>query len=287
VFLNILILLFSILCMATAIIFIKLSQEHALLLAAYRVLVAAIVLTPIFLRETRRHPQIRVSALFKTGIIPGLALALHFMSWVIGARMTTSVNASLIITLTPVVMPFLLIYMVQERITRGELLGTIIAVGGGVLLSARDFNFSRQYFWGDVLCFVSMLVYSVYIAFSRKNRHVPSLWLYVVPLYWVAGLFSLGVAAFFVNPIKAYTLREVLFILGLGVIPTVIGHSILNYAMQVLPGQIVSLINMGLFVFVGILAYLILHEIPRNSFYLAALMVVAGASVALIQRTKK
>jgi drug/metabolite transporter (DMT)-like permease len=286
VVLNILILLGGMLCTATAIIFIKLSQEHALLLAAYRVLVAAIVLTPLFARDARRHPQIRVSALFRTGVIPGLALALHFMTWVIGARMTPAVNASLIITLTPVVMPFLLFYLVRERMTRGELLGTIIAVGGGVLLSIHDFNFSRQYFWGDVLCFVSMLLYSVYIAFSRRNRHMPTLWLYVVPLYWIAGLSSIAAAAWFVNPIKAYPLREVLLILGLGVIPTVIGHSILNYAMQVLPGQVASLINMSLFVFVGILAYLILRELPSPSVYPAALLVVAGAAVAMIRRTK-
>jgi hypothetical protein len=40
-------------CCATAVIFIKLSTEHALLLSAYRTLGAAAVLFPLFLRGCR------------------------------------------------------------------------------------------------------------------------------------------------------------------------------------------------------------------------------------------
>jgi drug/metabolite transporter (DMT)-like permease len=126
-----------------------------------------------------------------------------------------------------------------------------------------------------------MLFFSAYLAFSRKNRHAGSIWMYIVPLYLIAGMFCLLVSFLFANPIKAYSLREIRLFLALGLIPTVIGHSILNYSMKTLRGQLVSLVNMGQFIFAGIMAFLLWREIPSFSFYLASLLIVVGAMTAL------
>lgn len=280
---NILIQLLGIICGSTAIIFIKLSPEQPFLLSAYRLLIAALALTPLFLRDVRKHREFSMQTLLGVAMLPGIALAAHFISWIIGARMTTAVNATLLVTLTPVVMPFLLFFMIQERITSGEFWGTVLSIGGVAILSVGDFNFSRQYFWGDMICLLSMLFYSYYLVISRKNRRIPSIWLYVVPLYWIAGLVCFVSALFFVNPVKAYTLREGLLILGLGLIPTVIGHSILNYIMQVQRGQLASIINMGHFFFAGVFAYIFIGELPRNNFYVASILIVIGAWLAMIK----
>ena len=148
-------------------------------------------------------------------------------------------------------------------------------------MGISDFNFSRAYFWGDVMCFVSMLFFAWYLALGRRNRHYPSLWVYVVPLYAVAGVFCLGMSLFFVNPFRHHSGREMLLVLALAVVPTVLGHSILNYSMKHLRGQAVSVLNMGQFVFAGIMAYFIFGEVPVRGFYMACLLLVSGACVAV------
>jgi drug/metabolite transporter (DMT)-like permease len=276
-FFRIVFLLFGIFCGSTAIIFIKASAEHSVLLSSYRLLVAAVVLTPIFLRNAYKHPPEVVRQHIRAALLPGIILGMHFISWIIGARLTTSANASLIVNLMPVAMPFFLAVMIREKLTRSEFMGTVLALAGMCLLTLADFNLSRVYFWGDMLCFVSMLFFTFYLALGRKNRGLASIWLYLVPLYYIAGIFCFLVALWFVNPIKPYPLREIALICALGIIPTVLGHSIFNYAMKFLRGQVVSVLNMGQFIFAGILAFFLLREAPDWTFYVASVFVVAGA----------
>lgn len=280
--LQLLFLVFGVFACSTAVIMIKYSTEHAVLLSSYRQLVAALVLTPLFIRDLRRYRDRFGWRQIARTIPPGLLLGIHFITWIIAARMTTAGNASLIVNLVPVVMPFLLVAVVGERINKGEIAGTVAALAGLVLLTAADYRISRDYFWGDILCFGSMLFFAGYLVLARKNRRIfPTMWLYVVPLYYVGGIFCFGVALFQVNPIKPYTARNLLMILGLGIIPTVIGHSTLNYALKHLRGQIVGIVNMGQFLFAGIMAWILLDELPAPAFYPASALLVAGAVIAV------
>lgn len=279
--LRALLLVFGVLCGSTAVIMIKASSEQPLLVASYRLLIAAAVLTPFFIRDLRQPgctygwKQLRWSAL------PALVLAVHFMSWVIGARMTQTTNASLIANLTPVVMPFLLWLFYQERATRWELVGTVFTLVGLVVLSGSNLRVDRISFFGDIICFGSMLAFAVYLALGRKNGGRISIWLYMVPLYWIAGLVCLLCSLFFINPIKAYTLSNLLLMVGLGIIPTVFGHTILNYSLQHFRGQVVSVTNLGQPVFAGFLGYLLFREVPRPIFFLAAALIVGGVLMVL------
>lgn len=261
---------------------IKQCSVDPLLLAAYRLAVAVVVLTPFFLRDLSRHRGAFGKRELKMTLLPGLLLAIHFMTWIIAARMTSAANASLIVNLVPVVMPFLLVFLVRERITGGELFGTALAMIGLLMLSLVDFHLNKTHFEGDMLCFLSMLFFAVYLALARKNRkHVPTVWLYLVPLYALAAVICFSVALFRVNPIQAYSMKDVRLILGLGLLPTVIGHSTLNYSLKHLRGQVVSVVNMGQFVFAGFMAFFLLKEVPKPVFYPASALLVAGVIFAV------
>lgn len=280
-FANLLILIFGVFCCSTAVIFIRQSGEHPVLLAAYRLLVAAVALTPLFWRDYRRQHEYSFRELGRVAAFPGIVLGVHFISWIMGARLATASNASLIVNLVPLSMPLFAVYLLREHLTASEVAGTACAGAGTMLLFFADFNLSITYFWGDLLCFASMLFYSYYLALGRKNRRIPSLWLYVVPLYYLAGIFCFLVALGFTNPIKPYSLRDIGLILGLGFVPTVIGHSVLNYAMKCFKSQVVSIVNMGQFIFAGIMAFFLLHEAPHLSFYLASVLIVTGAVITV------
>jgi drug/metabolite transporter (DMT)-like permease len=220
-------------------------------------------------------------------ILPAIMLAIHFISWIIGARMTPAVNSTLIVNFVPLVMPFLLLINLGERLTRAEVLATLIAMGGVGLLGFSDFNISAQYFWGDVICFGSMLALAYYMLLARRNRDFPSLWLYVVPIYVIAATLCL-IAALFAGPMTfEWSGRELLLLLTLGIVPTVIGHSIINYSMQQLRGQVVSLLNMGQFIFAGVMAWFAFGERPSTMLYIAAAMIVGGACVVILQTLRR
>ena len=263
---------------------IQATETPPVLMAGLRMLVAAVVLAPLFVRDLARAGEGFARRDLRHALLPGVMLALHFVSWIAGARMTRAANCSLIVNMVPIAMPFFLFFMFRERITRPELVGTALAIGGVVLLAAADKDESAAHFQGDMLCLLSMLFLTYYLALSRKYRHVGSIWLYVVPVYAVGAAVCLAVATVVPGgPVTwaTFTRNEILLILGLGVIPTVVGHSTLNYCMRHMRGQVVSILSLFQFVFVAIMAYVIWRELPIWALYPACALLIAGAVIVL------
>ena len=266
---------------STAVIMIKASTVHPLALSAFRLLIAGLALLPLFLRATRRHRDAVGPALLARAAPPAVFLALHFITWTLGARMTLAANASLIVNMVPVAMPLLLHAMLRERVGRGERRGTALAIAGVLLLGLSAARVSLATLAGDAICLVSMLLFAAYLVLGRVNRAVPSIWLYVVPLYLLAGLLCLLVALPVPGAIGRLPAREAALLLGLGLVPTVLGHSALMRAMKVLPPQRVAILNLGQFVFAGVLAGLIFGEVPGPLFYAATALLLAGTVTAI------
>lgn len=280
-----LLLLFGNVTASTAVLFIKASATHPMLLASYRLILAALFLTPVFFREAKRH-RVRLSfELVKPAILPGLLLGLHFITWITGARLTLAANSTLIVNMVPVAMPFLLYFLSRELLSPAEIAGTVMAVAGVVLLAGRDFHIEPETFLGDVVCFVSMLFLALYMALAKRNNRQPSIWLYVVPLYYIGAVSSFAVSLFVTSPLaQPLTLRELGAAAGLAVLPTVIGHSIFNYAMTVLRGQIVSLFALSQFLFAAVFAYFLFGEIPSPVLYPATALIMGGTVIAIVRK---
>lgn len=281
-----LLLFLGVLAGSTAVIMIKASTEFPLLIASYRLFVAAVVLSPLFFREVRRSETAYTWKQVGWSALPALALAVHFMTWVIGARMTQASNASLLVNMLPVALPFFLWVFYRERVTKVEVIGSLIAVSGVFLLSGASFRASPQTFLGDLVCLGSMLAFAVYMALGRKNAGRISLWTYLVPLYTMAGVMCLIVALFFINPIKAYEPHNLLYMLGLGIIPTVIGHSILNYSMKFFRGQVVGIANLGQIIFAMIMGFIFFQEIPAPIYFAAAGLILCGILTVMLYNRK-
>jgi drug/metabolite transporter (DMT)-like permease len=132
-----------------------------------------------------------------------------------------------------------------------------------------------------------MLLYAFYLIHGRKNRDLPSIHLYVVPVYLMGGMVCLGIAGLLdlagrpTTWLGSTTETEWLSILGLALIPTVFGHSIINWAIGKIRGQAVVIINLSQFIFAGIMGYLFLREVPHLIFYLASALVVGGAVIVV------
>ena len=278
--LAILLLLFGVFCCATSVLMIKASGLHPAVLSAYRLLGAALLLSPLYVLEARRHRGKYLPRHKRATVLPALVLALHFISWAQGAQMTRAANASLIVNMVPVVVPFLLFLALREKVSRQEVVGTILALCGVLWLAADDIEVSRR-LWGDVVCFGSMLLFSVYLVQGRLNRDVPSIWLYLVPLYAIAGAICLAVSLVVADPFAPHSARALWCALGLAVVPTILGHSILNLSMQRLSGPIVGVCNLFQFLFAGVLAYALFHEAPSPAFYAAGALVVSGAIIVI------
>lgn len=278
-----LLLLFGVMICSTAVIMINASHTHPFVLASLRLLIAAVIMLPIGWREYRRHEAAFTRQHLRRTILPSIVFALHMLTWSVGARMTIVAQASLIVNFAPAAIPFFLHWFAGERINRAEIIGTAIALIGVLALGIRDALTGGGNVWGNVVCFISMLLFACYLALGRKNRDFPSIWLYMVPVYAQAGLICAVCAIPWWHAFAVQDSHEWMLMIGLAVLPTIIGHSVLNGSMRHLRGQIVSLCNLGQFIFAGIMAWFLFHQLPPTSFYAASVLVIIGVSIVVFK----
>jgi drug/metabolite transporter (DMT)-like permease len=284
---NYLVLLAGVFGAASSVFFIKASRLEPATLSAVRLLAAAAILSPFALIQLRRAgiaPSWRGVAVVLPAALP---LAVHYLTWFRGVRLTSAAMSTLIVNLTPVFMPFLVWGLLRERINRGELIGSLVAIAGVVVLTLGKDRSGQTTTAGILICIGSIGLCTLYLALGRKYARGRSLLAYIVPLYCVAGLVGLAGAFALHEPLPPITLREIAVALGAVIFPTVIGHTALNYAMVHLPSQVVSCSSLGQFVFVAILAMPIYGEYPTWNLLLPAVLVLGGSLIVIRAATPK
>jgi len=280
-FLRYFLLFLGVFACSTSAVFIRLSTVNPFVLTAMRLLIAVVALSPVLLAQVRRHMGAFTRDHVRRTHLPAVVLAAHLMIWTVGARMTAVAQSSLIVNLVPIAVPFFLLWIAGERINRAEVAGTVLAIVGLVALSLRDFLTGRGSLAGDALCFLSMLLFALYLALGRRNRDFPSVWLYVIPVYGQAALVCLAVAIPWLPTLAGASAREWEILGALAAIPTICGHSLINQSVRTIRGQVVSLCNMSQFIFAGVMGYLLFRELPGSVFYAASAIVVAGVVIVV------
>ena len=271
-----LLLFVAVICLASAVLFIQLSNVPPLGLSMWRLGLAGLILAPLALREWKRHrPNVDQISL-RLAVLPGFVFAAHLVSWVIGARQTPTANASLIANMAPIALPGLLYLVAKERVRRTEWIGTGIVLMGLLVLVAGDVHLSAETVKGDLLCVGSMLFLAFYLALGRqRSPQFPGFALYVVPLY-LTGSLVCGVLMVATGEPFLPDPGQWKWVLALTFIPTVLGHSLLNYAMKRMRGQVVAVASQTQFIFAGTAAYFIFGAAPALTFYPASVLAIVG-----------
>ncbi|EDY82336.1 Integral membrane protein DUF6 [Verrucomicrobiia bacterium DG1235] len=279
--LRFLLLLSGVFFCSTSVIIIRSSELPPSLLAAYRLIFAAVLLSPPFLLAWKKHRNAFPARQFLRCILPAVLLATHFISWAWGARLTYIANATLIINLTPAVMPFLAHFLIREKVTRKEILGTLVALCGVFILSYSAFSIDPQFLLGNVVCFGSMITFAAYLAFGRINRDFPSIWLYMIPIYVIASVICFIFSFFTLDSLSIRSTDEVGWMLAMAVLPTILGHVTLNRSLRYFAAQTFAVVNLHQFVFAGIMGWLIFKDTPPTIFYFAAVLCISGAVIVV------
>src|SRR5450631_3464226 len=100
-FLRYLLLFLGVLACSTSAIFIRESSTDPFVLTAMRLVLASVLLAPVLLAQLATHGAAFTRDHMRRTILPSVVLALHLISWTLGARMTAVAQATLIVNLVP------------------------------------------------------------------------------------------------------------------------------------------------------------------------------------------
>lgn len=293
----------GILSIATAAIFIKFAQRDApsLVIAAVRLTLATLALTPLTL--THHHDEIRKLTRRELGLalLAGFFLALHFAAWISSLEYTSVTSSVVIVTTAPLWVALLSPFLLKESLKRNAILGLALALAGGVIVGLSDACrwqnalvcpslgefFKGQALLGNSLALAGAWFSAGYILIGRRLRTRLSLMPYIFVVYGMAALVLIVLMLGAGQSLFGYSPLTYVWLLALALIPQLLGHSTFNWALRYMPASFVSITLLGEPVGATILAYFLLGETPTPFKLAGAALILAGIYAASLHAGDK
>lgn len=268
----------SIVAISTSAILIRLSDAPPVVIAFYRLAYATLLLLPLALWKARDELRALTRRDWIGLSLVGAVLAVHFASWITSLDLTSVAASVVLVTLHPVFVAFVSKRVYGEGVGLLGGVGVAIALAGGVVIVSGDLA-DEQTALGDMLALVGALAAAVYFLAGRGYRKRLPLLAYVVPVYATCAL-SLGVLLALPAPYGGtplgLPLREHLLFLAMAVVPMILGHTVLNWALKYVTAPVIATTIVGEPVGSTLLALLILAEAPPASALAGGLIVLVG-----------
>lgn len=256
-------------------IFIRWSDAPPGVIAAYRMLFAALILLPLVILRPQDRKEIKELERQHWWVILGVGaiLALHFLTFNASLKETSITSATVLITCHPIVVGILGYIFLKEKPKRSGA-GIILGLIGVVVISSADLGGGKVY--GDMLALIGMLAAAIYLLAGRVLRQRIGVIVYAFLIYSTAAIVLFATALASGTPLWPYPWQEFAIFGALAIVSTIFGHTILNWSLKYLPAAFVSLSMLGEPIGASILAMFIFSEVPSAGVIIGGAMVLVG-----------
>lgn len=284
-----LILIIGVLAVSTASILIRLANIWAdtngvgfsLVLAASRLTLSAIIILPAWPKLLRQTVQPR--AWVYAGAA-GLCLALHFALWITSLSYTSIAASTALVTTNPVWVALLSWLWKGEKVSKVSAIGIAVALVGGMTIaagSAGGANAGNSQLLGDFLALAGSWAVSLYLLLGREAQRLGlGIGGYIAIAYTVAAIVLLPLPLAFHTSYSGYPHIVYICILLTAIVPQLIGHTVLNWAVARISPTLVTLAILFEPVGASCLGYLVFREVPPGAVLAGAAVLLLGVAVA-------
>jgi drug/metabolite transporter (DMT)-like permease len=298
-------LFFGILAVSTASIFIRFAQGGApsIVIAAVRLLTASLLITPIaFLQYKQKLLNISKRELFFL-ILSGLFLSIHFAAWITSLEYTSIASSVVLVTTTPLWVALFSPIFLKEKNNATIWIGLFLALLGSSLVALSNqcafsfanliqcegvgLSFDTNTLSGNLLALLGAWMAAGYMMVGRKVRSTLTLIKYIFFVYLFSAIFLLFIVVISGETLVGYSNQTYLWMLLLGLIPQLLGHSVFNWALGHLPAAFVSIALIGEPIGTILLAFIFLQETPNNLEYFGGLLILIGIFLVSFLTSKK
>ena len=263
-----------------AVVKTALTQIAPLPFTAIRFSVATLLLT-LLLRWREgdcAFPQGSFWKLFWLGVIGNTAYQALFAT---GLALTTSSNASLILTTTPAITALIGGLMGIERITRRVIAGIALALGGIAVVIGTRASLSSQTLFGDLMVFISVFCWTGYVLGMRAlGGRISSLRITTLTMVTGApGLLLLGLPELLKTDWTRVGGATVFGIFYSSVLALVVCYLLYNRNVRLIGGVRTTIYSCVIPVIAALVAWPTLGEEPTLTQGAGTILIIAGVLV--------
>jgi len=210
---------------------IRLGEAHPAAIAAWRLLLAVLVLAPL---AGRRLVQLRqlTRGEWVLLLFTGAALSAHFLTWIAAVQLTTVANAAIFFSINPVLTALAAHFIFGERLGWTLFLSIGLGLAGVVVIGIGDFTLSGGSPAGDALALLCSALFTIYFLAGKRLRPRLDNRVYVTVVYGTAAIFSFACFPFFDLPLVRYNAITWFCFVLMALVPTLIGHTSFNNALK-------------------------------------------------------
>ena len=279
----------AIVAVSFASIFIRLSESSPLVIAAYRLMFATIMVAPFALARQRQELSKLGTRDILLMIGIGGVLATHFALWITSLKVEGVSVASSVVLVTshPILVAVVSHMVLKERVNSVTAAGIAIGLAGVTLIAVGDYGLSASTLGGDLLAFGGGIMAGVYLLAGRRFRQRISLLTYVFVVYASAAFFLI-VAAFVTDDMRPSgdLWRELALFAAMALVSQIGGHTLYNWALKYVTAPVVSVSLVGEPIGASILAWLLLGETPGVLVVFGGLAAVCGIYLTVRGQSK-
>ncbi|HUX22854.1 MAG TPA: DMT family transporter [Spirochaetia bacterium] len=249
-------------------IFVRLSDAPPLAIATYRMALATLLLLPLLLlREGSQSHLLSQLKRFRLRdlllcLLSGLFLALHFATWIASVDMTSIASSTVLVNLQPIFVLAASALVLGERSSRASILFIGVAIAGCAILSVGDARLGTHHLAGDALALSGAIFVSGYMIIGRIVRRTISARGYTLVVYAAATIVLLGLDLVTGTSLGPFSIVDWLLFAALAVFSTLLGHSLLNWALKYLTATVIATSVLAEPIIATLLAIPIFGELP-------------------------
>ena len=273
-------LLIGVIAVSFASIFIRLAEAPSLVIAAYRLTIASLILTPSALRRSRGELGSMEGKDILLALAAGLFLGLHFASWITSLEHTSVASSVVFVSTHPLFVGLASHFLLRERLSRPMWAGIALSVLGGMVIGFGDMALGPGELRGDLLAIIGAVMMAAYLLIGRRLRAKLSLLSYIVLVYWTAAAMLVALCLATGQSFTGYSSQTYLMFVLLALVPQIIGHSSFNWALKYLSASFVAVSVLGEPVGATVLAYLILGEVPTIFKAIGGALILVGIYIS-------
>jgi len=291
----------GILFVSTASIFIRFAQSEAssIAIATFRLVIASLILVPLaVIRNQSELKRLNRDELIKAGL-SGFFLAMHFTVWISSLEFTSVASSVVLVTTTPLWVALFSPLVLKESIRKSVIIGLLISMAGSVIvglgnacqleggvLECQSLMSGSRAMFGNFLALLGAWMAAGYMLMGRQLRKKLKTLSYVTLVYGIAAVILIVITVIRREPIFSYSPRTYFWLVALGLIPQLLGHSLFNWALEFISAAYVSLTLLGEPIGTIILALIFLKESPTFLEGIGAGLILLGIVVASLWRSK-
>jgi len=285
---NYLLILVGIIAASFAAIFIKIASDApALIIAAYRLVIATAIMSPYAVRRIRHQRRRYSRTLLLWNILSGIALALHFATWIASLKYTSVARSVILVAMNPLFVAILGWLFLKEKLTVPVISGIVISIAGTVVMSLQGSMPEQVGFTGDALALSGAFFAAIYFLIGRHIRQSVSTAVYSYATYGIAAIVLVLIALFAGLSWTGYEPTTYLMFLLLALIPQIIGHTSLNYALRDVATVIVAIAILGEPIAASVLARILLNEPILIQTVYGGILILIGVFITVYFQEKR